>query len=253
MLTREEERLYYWLAREGMGGQGAIADLGSFVGGSTARLAQGLVDGGRDEPLHLYDRFTVAEKQKERLFYRNGIAPFTGEDILPLSRQLLGPWSDRLTWHRGEIETQVWPADAPEIRLLTLDLCKVPGPSDYAARTFLPHLRVGAYVNQQDMTSWDQPWTAVQMLFLTDWLEPVAFAATSMLFRCKRVPTAREVEGVGISDLDDDMLISGLEEAKRAFTAFSWPSTFDLMIAAVRANPGIRQPWRMKWPAEGAR
>lgn len=250
MLSREEERLYYWLAREGMGGSGAVADLGSFVGGSTARMAQGLVDGGLGDPVHLFDRFTASEKVKHRLFYRAGILAFEGEDILPLSRQLLAPWADRLHWHRGEIETLAWPDDAPEIRLMTLDLCKVPGPSDHVARTFLPRLRLGAYVNQQDMTQWDQPWTAVQMLLLTDWLEPVGFAGTSMVFRCTAIPTARDLRHAEIADLDDETLIGGLEEAKQRFATLAWPQTFDRLIAAVRANPGIRKPWQMKPPPD---
>lgn len=41
MLSLEERRLLYWLAREYFAGIGAIVDGGSFVGGSTLALGEG--------------------------------------------------------------------------------------------------------------------------------------------------------------------------------------------------------------------
>lgn len=252
MMTREEERLLYWLARERVGGAGVIADLGSFVGGSTARLAHGAADGGWPDQIHLFDRFTGADGVKRRLLYPGGVAPFAGEDILSLSQQLLAPWEDRLHWHPGEVRTQRWPAEAGSIALLILDLTKVPATSDFVARTFLPRLQPGAIVVQRDMMLWNQPWTTVQMLLLGDWLKPIARAQTSVVFRCSAVPQARDLAGTEIGDLDDDMLLAGIDEARTAFAAFGWKASFDLMAAAVKANPGRREPWKMRDPRDAA-
>ena len=247
MLPLEEQKLYYWLARERIGGPGAIADLGSFVGGSAARLGQGLEDGGwyRDI-IHLYDRFTANEHVKARLLYPGGVAPFEGNDIYGLSHDLLFRWAEQMRWHRGEIATMGWPDDAGEIRLMMMDICKTPADTDHVTRTFLPHLRRGGVVNQQDMLQWDQPWTAVAMLLLTDWLTPIGAAGSSLLFRCERVPTAADMRHVEVSDLDDNALIAGLAEARKAFAAFVPGRFFDRMIAGIRANPGVRKPWMMK-------
>lgn len=243
MLSEAEQRLYYWLAREGVGGTGTVVDLGCFAGGSTARLAQGLSDGGRTAQIHLYDRFTASEGIKQRMLYPAGIARFADNDILPLAHDLLAPWAERLHWHPGDITYQHYPDDADDISLLILDLCKLPAPSDHVARSFLPRLTKGALVNQQDMLQWDQPWTPVQMLLLSDWLEPVARVATSMLFRCVRVPDAREVDAASIADLDDATLITALAEAKDRFGHLGQPEVYDIMAATVRANPGVRVPW----------
>lgn len=103
MLHRQEQKLYYWLTRNQIGGAGAVVDLGAFAGGSTARLAQGLEDAGSPAMLHAYDRFTVDPVTKQKYLYANGIAPFDGNDLLPLARRLLAPWAHRLTLHPGEI------------------------------------------------------------------------------------------------------------------------------------------------------
>ena len=61
-----------------------------------------------------------------------------------------------------------------------------------------------------------------------------------------------QAEGVGdrvqaeVADLDDNALIEGLREARKAFAPLVPARYFDRMIAGVEANPGIRTPWQMK-------
>ena len=52
MLSDEESRLLYWLARHYAEGNGEICDLGCFAGGSTARLAAGVADADRTTLVH---------------------------------------------------------------------------------------------------------------------------------------------------------------------------------------------------------
>lgn len=248
MLGREEQRLYYWLAREALAGEGAIADLGSFVGGSAARLALGMLDGGRRGRVHLFDRFTADERVKARLLYPAGVPPFAGEDAYPAARRLLAPFADRLRFHRGDIVTKTWPEGAGDIALMTLDICKLPRVSDIVAQRFLPHLRQGAIVVQQDFAAWDQPWTCAQTLLLTDWLEPLARVEDSLVLRCATVPTATALRAATIDDLDDRTLIVALREAAAVFAAQDAGAPIELMIEAVRANPGVRAPWLMRHP-----
>lgn len=248
MLGSEEERLYYWLAREAPGGEGAIADLGSFVGGSAARLALGMIDGGRRGRVHLFDRFTADERVKARLLYPAGVPRFEGEDAFHVARRLLAPFSDRLRFHRGEVVTKSWPEGAGDIALMTLDICKLPRVSDIVAQRFLPHLRQGGIVVQQDFTAWDQPWTCAQTLLLTDWLEPLVRVEDSLVLRCVTVPTARALQAATIEDLSDETLVVALREAASAFAAQDVAAHVEAMIEAVRANPGVRAPWLMRHP-----
>lgn len=249
MLGPEVQQLYYWLAREAVGGEGAIADLGSFVGGSAARLVLGMIDGGRRGRVHLFDRFTADERVKARLLYPAGIPVFEGEDALHVAKALLAPFADRLRFHRGDVVTKTWPENAGPIALMTLDICKLPGVSDIVAQRFLPHLRKGAVIVQKDFAAWDQPWTCAQTLLLTDWLEPLVRVEDSLVLRCERVPTAEGLRGATIEDLDDATLIAALRQAQRAFADQEVEAQLDVMIEAVRLNPGIRAPWLMTHPS----
>lgn len=250
MLGPEEQRLYYWLAREAVGGAGAIADVGSFVGGSAARLVLGMTDGGHSGRVHLFDRFTADERVKRRLLYPAGVAPFAGANALPVAQALLLPFIRHLRFHPGEIETMPWPGDAGQIALLALDICKLPRVADIVAQRFLPHLRKGAIVVQRDFSAWEQPWTCVQTLLLTEWLEPVTRVGNTLVLRCRLVPDAADLRQATVADLDDATLIEGLRMAASAFAAHDAAEPIALMIDAVRANPGIRAPWRMRHPQQ---
>lgn len=248
MLGIEEQRLCYWLAREALAGEGAIADLGSFVGGSAARLLLGMIDGGHRGRVHLFDRFTADERVKAWLLYPAGVQAFEGEDAFPVARALLEPFADRLRFHRGDIVTKSWPENAGDIALMMLDICKLPRVSDIVAQRFLPHLREGAIVVQQGFAAWDQPWTCAQTLLLTDWLEPLARVEDALVLRCLKVPTAEALQDATVEDLDDDTLVEALREARQVFAAHDVAAQVGLMIEAVRANPGVRAPWLMTHP-----
>ncbi|HGG05640.1 MAG TPA: hypothetical protein ENK28_09300, partial [Aliiroseovarius sp.] len=175
MLSPEEQLLYYWIASEWAKGSGAIVELGCFVGGSTARLAEGHRVAGLKSEIHAFDRFLASETAKKNHFYSAGIAAFEGEDILPLAKSLLKPWADRITLHPGMIEDQDWTGG--DIEVLVMDASKSTKASDHMAAKFFPHLIPGqSLVVQQDYLHWKQPWIAVQMERMANWFTPVAKA-----------------------------------------------------------------------------
>ena len=250
MLHRQEQKLYYWLTRNAVGGPGAVVDLGAFVGGSTARLAQGLADAGSDAPLHAYDRFTVDPQTKQAYLYRNGIAPFEGSDMLPLARQLLAPWGDRIRLHVGEIQDSGWdPADGP-IAILVLDACKRTEWTDDTARSFYPHLVAGrSVINHQDFLQWNQFWLPPHMMLMADFFAPLAFVrGTSMMYRCERVPSAADLAARSVAAMDDAQMIEAIRDTKRRFRGWGIGGHLDRMIAAIRLNPGERRHWVMQAP-----
>ncbi len=254
MLHRQEQKLYYWLTRNAIGGAGAVVDLGCFVGGSTALLAQGLVDAGGDAVIHAFDRFTADPKTRQRFLYHRGVPPFQGTDILPVARRLLTPWSDRIRLHVGEIEDTGWnPADG-SIALLLLDACKRTDLTDDIAQSFYPHLIAGqSVISHQDFLQWNQFWLPPHMLLMADYFEPLAFVrSTSLLFRCVRTPTADDLRALRVAALDDTAMIAGIRDMKRRFRGWGMGSGFDRMIQAVRLNPGERRHWAMQAPPQAA-
>ncbi|TCP58326.1 hypothetical protein EV663_1442 [Rhodovulum bhavnagarense] len=249
MLSDVEQSLYFWAARDWARGCGAIVDLGCFVGGSTARLAEGRRQAGHGARVHGFDRFTASAGLKKRLFDPAGIPPFDGRDILPLARRLLDPWSPLISLHPGEIEDNGWPGGP--IELLALDASKTTGAMDRMAAHFFPNLvPAGSLVIQQDYFHWRQPWIAVQMERLAEHFVPLAACAPStMVFLCRTPPDAGALVRAACDRLSDAELIAGLEAARARLAPFGQDHRFEKLIAAARANPGQRVAWKLKPPA----
>lgn len=254
MLHPQEQKLYYWLTRNGIGGAGAVVDLGCFVGGSTARLAQGLADAGSESVIHAFDRFTVDPKTKQTFLYDRGVPHFDGNDMLPVARDLLAPWSDRIRLHVGEIQDTGWDAENGPIALMLLDACKRTEWTDYTAEAFYPHLVAGrSVISHQDFLQWNQFWLPPHMLLMADYFEPLAFVrGTSMVFRCTRTPSAQELRDLRVAALDDAAMIDGIRDMKRRFKRWGMGSGFDRMIDAIKLNPGERRHWMMQPPPRDA-
>lgn len=248
MLSTAEQKLYLWAARDWARGRGAIVDLGCFVGGSSARLAEGRRQAGHGARVHGYDRFTATTALKKRLFEPAGIPPFEGRDILPLAHRLLQPWADLITLHPGEIEDNGWAGGLIEI--LALDASKSTAAMDRMAELFFPSLIPGgALVIQQDYFHWRQPWVAVQMERMADHFLPLAVCPRStMVFLCTRAVDAGALVRGACNRLSDAELLEGLHAARARMAPFGQDARFDRMIAAVQANPGERIAWRLNAP-----
>ncbi|MDO5705843.1 MAG: hypothetical protein Q4G49_12365, partial [Paracoccus sp. (in: a-proteobacteria)] len=250
MLTAQEQKLYYWLTRNRIGGPGAVVDLGSFIGGSTARLAAGMADAGGNDLLHAYDRFTVDPDTQRKFLSDPGIPPIPDGDMFSAAQELLAPWADRIRFHRGEIhELGYDPASGP-IAVLILDACKRANWTDVMAADFYPHLVAGrSVVNHQDFLQWNQIWLPPHTALMADFLEPLIFVpGTSLMFRCVRVPTRDDIAARRVEDMDDAQLIEALRDMKRRLRGWGVGTGLDKMIRAIRLNPGERRFWKMRDP-----
>ena len=248
MLSAEEQKLYYWLTAFWCEGAGEIVDLGCFAGGSTARLAEGGRVAGLGGRVHAYDRFTADPRVKEAVLYRQGAAPFEGEDILPLARAWLAPWQDRVTFHPGEIERAVWPATP--IELLVMDASKTAASGDAMAAAFFPHLIPGAsLVVSQDHLHWAQPWLPAQFERLADCLIPVAHAPRdTVVFLCIRAPGRAALAHARIVGLSDAELDADLAAARARLAPLGVSDRLGEARAALAANPGARQAFAFRKP-----
>ena len=243
MLRAEEQALYYWLGRDWARGRGAAVDLGAFVGGSTARIAEGLRDAGRDTAVHAYDRFTANERVKERTLYPQGIAAFDGEEVEALARDLLAPWSDAVALHPGDITEARWTGGPIEI--LAVDAAKTARSADRIAEAFFPALIPGgSVIVQQDFLHWRQPWLIAQMHLLGAAALPVAFCARdcAVFLVTERIGPAT-LEAARTDHLTDAELIEVLEAAAASPALSQVARRIAVAAGAVRANPGERRAW----------
>ena len=250
MLAWEETKFYYWLAQTFATDDGAIVDLGSFIGGSTARLAGGVMAAGAKARVHAFDRFTVDEHIKEKLLYAQGVAPFEGRDMLPVSKALLEPFGDHVVHHPGDIEDSGW--TGPKIDILTHDASKSRVSMDRQAEIFWPHLVAGrSIIVQQDFLHKIQPWVPVQMEIWADHFEPLAFVrGSSVAFLCTKVPSPDLLAIRRVANLPHDEQVQMLEASRRRLGSLAPKVKADLGAARdiLKINPGVDAPWKMKRP-----
>ena len=248
MLAVPEQQFYIWIAHHWASGEGAIADLGAFVGGSTARLAAGAKLGQRSPEIHAYDHFTANEKSKRQFLYKHGVPEFEGEDILPLAMSFLQPWEETIHFHRGPIQKIGWCGDP--IELLVIDVFKKVRLIGPIVEHFFPSLVTGqSLVIQQDYMHWAQPWICAQMARLAHVFEPVAFAEPdSVAFHLRRDLTVDDIEAASLRNLTDEELLQGVIAAKDVFEEWGLVDNHIEFVEVVKKNPGIRAPWQMKRP-----
>jgi hypothetical protein len=245
MLATEETQLYYWLARHWAKGAGVIVDLGSFIGGSTARLAAGQADAGRALPVFAYDNFTASEELKAKLLYPAGIPPFAGNDILLEAHRLLTPWKPAITFRQGDILEQGWHGEP--IELLAIDAAKSAALTDHIAAEFFPALIPGrSIVIHQDFLHRVQPWLPAQMTRLRRYFKPLSRVARDcVVFLCTEVPSPEALRDARVSELSDRDLARLVRTAASRYSRMAGRYYFASMVRKINANPEERIAWRM--------
>lgn len=99
MLSENDRALYYDLARSYQG-DGAVIEVGPWLGSGTYQIARGLEESGVPWSLTVFDRFKWASLYESR-YPEMGLK--TGDDFLPLFRKNLKPYIDRIRPIAGEV------------------------------------------------------------------------------------------------------------------------------------------------------
>jgi hypothetical protein len=189
MLSLDERRLLYWLARDYFAGVGAIVDGGSFVGGSTVALGEGLRANRQAQPgprIHAFDRFEVNQFMAKQVFSPKGLPYAPADSFRPLFDLQTAAVRDLLEVHAGDLVELGWPGGPIEI--LFIDVAKSWALNDVIVDQFFPNLVPGrSVVVQQDLVFSLYPWLALTMEHLREEFEPVAFVEYgSVVYLCRR-------------------------------------------------------------------
>jgi SAM-dependent methyltransferase len=193
MLVPDELRLLNHLAADYYRGAGAIVDAGSFLGGSTVALADGLRrharrrPSGAGKPIHSYDRFEVEEWTRTIYFPEGEPA---GASFRERFERNIAPYADLVEVHAGDVRTHPWTAGPIEI--LFIDIAKNESVCDWVTWQFFPHLIPGrSIIVQQDYlyTQW-VAWLHVTMEFYADYFEYVCDTEVNSVafLSTKRIP-----------------------------------------------------------------
>jgi SAM-dependent methyltransferase len=193
MLVPDELRLLVHLAKDYYSGAGVIVDAGSFLGGSTVALAEGLRRNGRAKRegaakvIHSFDRFEVEDWTRGKFFPETTPA---GADFREQFERNIAPYADLVDVHAGDITAHEW--SGGPIELLFIDVAKHWTVCDAVTWQFFPHLIPGrSLVIQQDYLyhHW-VAWLHVTMEFYADYFEYVCDTeVNSVVFRyTKKIP-----------------------------------------------------------------
>lgn len=116
MICEREQRYLYWLTSQAYSGQGAVAELGSFLGKSAMYLGAGLRKAGFDIPLWCFDKFewAAAASWSERY----GIALPDKADFRPLFLEHVRPIYPPVRAVKTDIKRIEWKGGLVEILFL---------------------------------------------------------------------------------------------------------------------------------------
>jgi len=176
MLSKDERRLLYTLAREYAPGDGAIVDAGCFLGGSTVALLGGVRDRARrwdGPPVASYDLFRVDAATISK-YFDGSVTP--GDSFRGRFDANVAGFGVPHVVHEGDIADIGW-ADGP-IDVLFLDVLKTWELNDAVVRDFFPSLVPGRSVIVHQDYGWGwQPWIPITVelmgdsLQLVDWMD----------------------------------------------------------------------------------
>ena len=157
-LTTSAEREYYFdIASQCFQGRGAVIDLGSWLGSTTASLARGLaashLASARSCMIDTYDLFTwhsVYDPHAPRGFWFAH-----GESFLPLFRANVRPWLKQIRIHQGDLTKATWTGP---VELILNDAAKSWDLAENIWRQFVAQLIEGGFLIEQDFKHYYCPW-----------------------------------------------------------------------------------------------
>lgn len=195
MTTDTERECYYRLVKEGAG-NGAIVELGAWMGASTAYIAAAIKDSGVQTKAHVYDKFQSkpGHVRKVKEFYdKKGMKNIPMGPCLYALQQNLGPLMEYVETHPGQIEQMKW-GDEPISVLITDAPKRVPQISPVLT-TLRKALQPGSIMAWQDFChfpSYEIPACLYRIRDHIEFVEAV-IPGTTLVFRVKSQWTRSEV------------------------------------------------------------
>jgi glycosyltransferase involved in cell wall biosynthesis/SAM-dependent methyltransferase len=184
MLNDSEIKLLYWLSKDFFTGSGTLVELGSWLGGSTAAFAQGILNNKNitSKKIFSYDNFIWTPWYNK---YNLGIKKSVGDSFLDIYLQNINQWKEIVNVRHGDVCELGWHGDP--IELLFIDIMKSIDTAKCVARSFFPSLiPENSLVIHQDYKHFHEFWIHMMMFRLRNHLIPVLniLDAPTVIFKC---------------------------------------------------------------------
>ena len=189
MTSRQEQQWLRTYAARNYRGNGAIVDLGCFLGATTIALAEGLTlnrTTTKSKQIHVYDLFTWNEgyeKWAKGTELEGVFSP--GGTFLPEFLKRTQKWRYYIVVHEENLRRAHW--EHGPIEFLFIDAMKSPEVATAIASEFFPHLvPAKSHVAHQDFPHCFTPWVHFLTFRLRDHFSFIADLPQSSLFRLER-------------------------------------------------------------------
>jgi hypothetical protein len=196
MIRSAEASFYDEAAARYLGREGAIVDLGCWLGATSIALARGLSKSSVGRPPHPervvgFDLFVWEDWMPARLPYGR-YRP--GDSFLPEARRLVEEHGGGyVELRREDLSVYEW-REGP-IKILLVDAMKTEALARQIARTFYPHLSVGALLIHQDFKH-----------FFTTWIHILQYRLRNHCRFARSVPAAATVAFEVIAPMPEPLL-----------------------------------------------
>ncbi len=272
MLTKDELAYLYRTTRFTYAGEGAIVDLGSFIGGSTYSLARGLDENTivqrKPGRIHAYDFYVYLDNPHQRRLLDRCVPGHElkkGDSLLHIFEDNLRPFEDLIQVHAGDI-LEAAPPEEP-IEILFVDAAKTWAVNTHIVSRFFPRLMPErSLVVHQDYYHFHCYWIHVTMQYLERYFRRLEspFGQTAVFQPTRPIPPellALDYEKLFTKEesvqLMDEALaeMDGLEKL-RVMTAkicllahYDDPEAAAAVAREVRASPDWRESERYELDA----
>lgn len=208
MLTPAERDHLFEAASRRYTGQGAIVDLGTWLGGSTAAMAAGLVENpherARMNKVHAFDRFEMNQYMKKTYSYPELADIPVGGSFLPVFHRNMAPWAANVEAHAGDLTTYDW--QHGPIEMAHVDIMKNWALTNAVLKKFFKELIPGvSMILHQDFVHYNTVWIHLVMYRMREHFEPVGHVKGSTTFEFhlrSAIPAAMLDHEYGFSDFD---------------------------------------------------
>ncbi len=138
MISPQERRYLYWIANKYFQQIGEIVEVGTWLGGSTACLASGLIDRNSHQQLYCYDNYVWTKSYESK---SGGIRLQEGADFQPIFHQFISNRFHNVRSFKSSLSELEWLGNPIEV--LFLDAPKNKSDMISSVKSFFPHLIPG--------------------------------------------------------------------------------------------------------------
>jgi predicted O-methyltransferase YrrM len=178
LLSPAERAALYQLIRMTAPSDARIAELGTYLGGTTRLFGEAFRRSGvRNEPrIEVHDFFEHNAASRDQL---RDHPLYNERDFFAIWQANTAPYADLVDLHRGDLREVA--ADGPPLWMLFVDIVKSDFLINPVMQRCLPRLSVGGLLVHQDYFHWQSPWVVYATERIMDHLELVGTASNHMM------------------------------------------------------------------------